>query len=213
MMKTEDLISILAADDVPPAPLRLARIAAVVLGIMAVALALFLWRFGVRDSVMQVMLRPAVAAKTLLPLALCGIALSFTLMQLRPGAVRAVRLRWLALPLAMAAGLWLWAFSTLPEGVRFAEVSPFSLTECLGLISSLSLLPLGVLLLMMRQGASAAPVQAGAMAGLGVASGIAAGYSLFCVMDNPLFYVTWYGVAIAAITALGAVAGGWLLRW
>jgi hypothetical protein len=51
------------------------------------------------------------------------------------------------------------------------------------------------------------------MAGLGVAGGIAAGYSLFCVMDNPLFYVTWYGVAIAAVTALGGLAGGWLLRW
>lgn len=213
MMKTEDLISILVADEVPPEPLRLSRIAAVVLMIMAVAVTLFLWRFGIRDSVMQVMQRPVVAAKTLLPVALCGIALSFTLMQLRPGAVRAVRLRWLALPLAVAAGLWLWAFSTLPAGVRFAEVSPFSLTECLGMISGLSLLPLGVLLLMMRQGASVAPVRAGAMAGLGVASGITAGYSLFCVMDNPLFYVTWYGVAIAAITALGALAGGTLLRW
>ena len=145
MMKTEDLISILVADEVPPEPLRLSRIAAVVLMIMAVAVTLFLWRFGIRDSVMQVMQRPVVAAKTLLPVALCGIALSFTLMQLRPGAVRAVRLRWLALPLAVAAGLWLWAFSTLPAGVRFAEVSPFSLTECLGMISGLSLLPLGVL--------------------------------------------------------------------
>jgi len=65
----------------------------------------------------------------------------------------------------------------------------------------------------MRRGASAAPMRAGAMAGLGVAGGIAAGYSLFCVMDNPLFYVTWYGVAIAAVTALGGLAGGWLLRW
>lgn len=213
MMKTEDLIGILAADSVPPPMLRPKRIAAVVLVMMAVAVALFLWRFGVRDSVAQAMMQPQVAAKTLLPLALCAIALPFALVQMRPGAAQVVRLRWLGLPLGAAAGLWLWAFATLPPEARFAEVSPFSLTECLGLISGLSLLPLGVLLLMMRRGASAAPMQAGAMGGLGVAGGIAAGYSLFCVMDNPLFYVTWYGVAIAAITALGAVAGGWLLRW
>lgn len=213
MMKTEDLISILAADSAPPAALRPTRIAAVVLAVMAVAVALFLWRFGVRDTVAQAMMRPQVAAKTLLPLALCAIALPFALVQLRPGAAQVVRLRWLAVPFAAAAGLWLWAFATLPSEARFADVSPFSLTECLGLITSLSLLPLAVLLMMMRRGASAAPMRAGAMAGLGVASGIAAGYSLFCVMDNPLFYVTWYGVAIATITALGALAGGWLLRW
>lgn len=213
MMKTEDLISMLAADTVPPPTLRPKRIAAVVLVVMAVAVMLFLWRFGVRDTLGQALMQPQVAAKTLLPLALCAIALPFALVQMRPGAVQVVRLRWLAVPLAVALGLWLWAFASLPPEARFADVSPFSLTECLGLISSLSLLPLGVLLVMMRRGASAAPVQAGAMAGLGVASGIAAGYSLFCVMDNPLFYVTWYGVAIAAITALGALAGGWLLRW
>lgn len=213
MMKTEDLIGILAADSAPPAPLRLSRIAVVVLGVMAVVVVLFLWYFGIRDALGQVVLRPEVAAKTLLPLAVCAIALPFALVQLRPGAAQAARLRWLALPMVVAAGLWLWAFVTLPAGARFADVSPFSLTECLGLISSLSLLPLGLLLWMMRRGASAAPVQAGAMAGLGVASGIAAGYSLFCVMDNPLFYVTWYSVAIAAITALGGVMGGWLLRW
>lgn len=213
MMKTEELISVLAADNAPAAPLRPKRIAAVVLVVMAVAVTLFLWQFGMRDSAAQAMMRPQVAAKTLLPLALCGMALSFTLAQMRPGAAQVVRLRWLLVPLGVAAGLWLWAFATLPAEARFADVSPFSLTECLGLISSLSLLPLGLLLAMMRRGASAAPVQAGAMAGLGVASGIAAGYSLFCVMDNPLFFVTWYGVAIGAITALGALAGGWLLRW
>jgi hypothetical protein len=213
MMKTEDLIGILAADSAPPARLRPKRIAAVVLVVMAVSVTLFLWRFGIRDSVAQAMMQPQVAAKTLLPLALCAIALPFALVQMRPGAAQVVRLRWLAVPLSMAAGLWLWAFATLPPEARFAEVSPFSLTECLGLISSLSLLPLGVLLLMMRRGASGAPVRAGAMAGLGVAGGVAAGYSLFCVMDNPLFYVTWYGVAIAAVTALGGLAGGWLLRW
>ncbi len=51
------------------------------------------------------------------------------------------------------------------------------------------------------------------MAGLVVGAGAATGYSFFCLQDNPLFYVTWYGTAIA----LSAVAGAWLgarrLRW
>jgi hypothetical protein len=214
MMKTEDLIGILAADHVPPAPLRLSRIAVAVLVVMAMAVALFLWRFGIRDALGQAVQRPVVAAKTLVPLAICAVALPMTLMRMRPGLGGAPRLRLLFLPpLLVAAGLWLWAFSALPPEVRFADVSPFSLTECLGFITAMSLLPLGLLLMLMRRGASPAPAWAGALAGLSVASGVAAGYSLFCVMDSPLFYVTWYGVAILIVTALGAVLGGRMLRW
>lgn len=213
-MKTDDLIGMLAADHLPPAPLRLPRIAGVVLVLMAAAVALFLWRFGVRDALGQAIQRPVVAAKMLVPLTICAIALPMALMLMRPDAGSFARMRGLfLLPLAVAAGLWLWAFASLPPDVRFADVSPFALTECLGFITAMSLLPLGALLLLMRRGASPSPARAGAMAGLGVASGVAAGYSMFCVMDNPLFYVTWYGVAILTVTALGAVLGGYVLRW
>jgi hypothetical protein len=41
----------------------------------------------------------------------------------------------------------------------------------------------------------------------------ACGYSLYCVQDNPLFFLTWYGVAILIAMAAGAAIGGRLLRW
>jgi hypothetical protein len=51
------------------------------------------------------------------------------------------------------------------------------------------------------------------LAGLAVAAGAATGYSLFCVQDNPLFFVTWYGAAIVIVAGLCALAGGRVLRW
>lgn len=211
-MKTDDLIGLLAADTVPPAPLRPGRIGAMTMACIVVVAGLFLALAGMREGLAIVMQRPEVVAKTGLPLILFLLVLPWALHQLRPEAGSP---RWVFLlpPLVMAGGLWLWAFATLPPELRFAEVMMSAITECLGLIVLLSLLPLGVLLSLMRQGASAAPMRAGALAGLAVGCGIAAGYSLFCTKDNPIFYVTWYGVAVLLVTGIGALAGRRLLRW
>lgn len=212
MMKTDDLIGLLAADATPPAPLRPGRVAFPVMATMVAVVVLFLALLGVRDGAAQVMLRPEVMAKTVLPLVLFATAMPFALRQLRPETGRP---RWglLVPPLALAAGLWVWAFLALPPPLRFAEWMFWAVAECLGFILLLSLLPLGLLLALMRRGASTDPVRAGALAGLAVGCGIAAGYSLFCTKDNPIFYVTWYGVAILSVTLMGALAGGRLLRW
>ena len=108
---------------------------------------------------------------------------------------------------------WGFGFATLPGAARFAQFTPFAIVECVGLILVIAVLPLWVALRLMAQGAPTRPVLTGAMAGLVVGAGAATGYSFFCLQDNPLFYVTWYGTAIA----LSAVAGAWLgarrLRW
>lgn len=211
-MKTDDLIGLLAADAAPPAPLRPGRIGAAALAGIVVVLGLFLALAGTRQDLAVVLMQPEVAAKTLIPLVLFTLSLPLALAALRPDAKpRAVTS--LVLPGLAALGLWVWAFATLPPEQRFAEVSPFSVGECLGLIVGLSILPLGLLLGLMRQGASLAPGRAGALAGLGVGCGITAGYSLFCTQDNPLFYVTWYGAAILIVTLAGAALGRRLLRW
>ncbi|WP_418903292.1 NrsF family protein [Xanthobacter autotrophicus] len=31
--------------------------------------------------------------------------------------------------------------------------------------------------------------------------------------DSPLFFLTWYSIAVAAVTAVGALVGSRLLRW
>ena len=52
-----------------------------------------------------------------------------------------------------------------------------------------------------------------ALAGLAAGAGAAAGYSLFCTRDNPVFYVPGYGLAIGLVALLGAWAGRRILRW
>lgn len=211
-MRTEELIGLLAADAVPSAPLRPVRIGAAVVAGIALMAGLFLAAAGVRDGLLQVMHRPEVVAKTVLPLLLFVLALPAALRQVRPEAGVP---RWglMLTLLAVGVGLWGWAFATLPPEARFAQWMVWAVAECLGFILLMSVLPLGLLLWQMRRGASIAPMRAGALAGLAVGCGVAAGYSLFCTKDNPIFYVTWYGVAVLIVTGLGAVAGARLLRW
>ena len=90
---------------------------------------------------------------------------------------------------------------------------PFAVAECLGLISLLSIVPVWAGLRLFGKGAVAAPGFAGAVAGFVAGSGVAAGYSLFCTRDNPLFYLVWYSVAIGIATAAGALLGRRMLRW
>ncbi|NBE07683.1 NrsF family protein [Paragemmobacter ruber] len=211
-MKTEDLISILAADATPDAPLRPGQIAAASVLAVVVVVGLFLSLIGVRPALAQALLRPEVAAKAILPLLTCVLVAPVALRQLRPGAAGLPAAR-LLVPLSLAVGLWLWAFMAVPAPLRFAEWMPSAVVECLGLILLLSLVPLWLVLRMMGRGASTAPARAGALAGLAVGCGVAAGYSLFCTKDNPIFYVTFYGAAIGLVTGLGAIAGRRVLRW
>jgi hypothetical protein len=65
----------------------------------------------------------------------------------------------------------------------------------------------------LRHGAPARPALAGAMAGL-ISAGLAATvYASHCTDDSPLFVATWYTIAIAAVTAVGALIGAKVLRF
>jgi hypothetical protein len=65
----------------------------------------------------------------------------------------------------------------------------------------------------LRHGAPARPAVAGAIAGL-VSAGLAATlYAAHCSDDSPLFVVTWYTIATALVTAVGALVGSKVLRF
>jgi hypothetical protein len=84
---------------------------------------------------------------------------------------------------------------------------------CLVAIPSLSLPLLAAALFGLRHGAPARPALAGAMAGL-LSAGLAATlYAAHCSDDSPLFVATWYTLATALVTAIGALAGAKLLRF
>lgn len=209
-MKTHELIDRLSAETALPA-LHPRSIGLQIVTVVGVVSALFLLIAGPRDDLMQAMSKPLVLTKTVLPAVLCLVALALALRLMRPE--RDVRLLPLLLPLGAATGLWIWSYATQAPAQRFADVSVPALAECMGLILLLSALPATLALRWLSRGATTSPRISGALAGLAVAAGAATGYSLFCVQDNPLFFVTWYGAAIVIVAGLCALAGGRVLRW
>ena len=88
-----------------------------------------------------------------------------------------------------------------------------TITTCLVMIPLLSILPVASLLYAVRQGATTAPARAGFVAGLAGSGLSAAIYALHCTEDSPLFYVTWYGLAIMGVTLVSTLIGSRFLRW
>jgi hypothetical protein len=86
-------------------------------------------------------------------------------------------------------------------------------TLCLATIPLLALPVLVATLAVLRRGAPLAPGITGAVAGLFAGGLGAALYAAHCIDDSPLFVAAWYGVAIALVAAVGALAGWKLLRW
>jgi hypothetical protein len=212
MTSTDDLIARLSREPAPP-PLRPASMGLAMAFSILAPVAVFLLVLGTRHGLLQAWSNPIVPFKTILPLVLCALSLPLLLRLLRPGA-RAGSTLWGYAGLALAAlVLWVGDFVLRAPSARFADVSAFSLGECLGSILLLSVIPVLVLLRLVRQGATTAPFLSAGLVGLTAASGVTAGYSLFCTRDNPLFFVTWYGAAILIVTLFSAVLGRRMLRW
>lgn len=211
-MNTEDLIAQLSAAP-PRPPMNQTRMAAMIGVSIAVPLAIFLILAGVRPNIGLAWTNPVVPVKTFLPLGISLLSGALLLRLARPEA-RPGRLPLLfALPGAIVLAMWLGTFLMRSPETRFAEVHLGSLAECLGIIPALSILPTITALRTLAQGASTTPRLSAMLAGLTAASGAAAGYSLFCTRDNPLFFLTWYGVAILFVTLIATHFGKRVLSW
>ena len=102
---------------------------------------------------------------------------------------------------------------TLPRGDWMTALIGQSIPQCLTYITLMSLPILGVTLYVLRSGASPRPALTGAIGGLLSAGAATTVYAVHCTEDSPLFYGLWYVLAMLAISALGALAGGRVLRW
>ena len=212
-MKTEELVNALVVD-LPTAQPRFPRILALSLALgSAIAALLFFAVIGLRPDLAAALSGARVWFKFAFALTLGVASLVLAKRVNEPGVGIG---RWgyalLAAPAVLAIGVALECFLT-PAAEWGARLVGVNAKYCLALIPLLAAAPLASLLLAMRQGAPSSPGWAGALAGL-LAGAIAAGlYATHCPDDSPLFLATWYPLAIAIVTMLGAAIGARVLKW
>lgn len=207
---TEDLIARLAALPVPPPP-RPGRAVGRMAAALALGLGLLVLVFGLRPDLGAALAQPVTLAKTALPLALAAPALWLAFRSARPGAVLPL---WpLGLPALAAVGLVAATAAQTPPAALVPALLGDTAAACLVLVLALALLPLRLGLDGLSRGACLRPALSGGLMGLAAGGVAAAGYALHCTEDSPLFFVTWYGLAILLCGGLGAVLGARRLRW
>lgn len=211
-MKTDDLIRTLAADTLRPVALRTILFAGLVPSLAVAALAVWLV-LGFRADLATAMTTPVSVLRIVLTGTLGLAATRIALLLARPEGSGTVRLWPLAAVAAAALGLLLWAYVTTPAEARQMATFGKTIVICLVSIPLLSILPVASLHVVLRRGATTAPARAGFVAGLAGSGFAAAIYALYCTEDSPLFYVTWYGLAIMAVALVSALIGARTLRW
>ncbi|MFZ5731479.1 MAG: NrsF family protein [Pseudomonadota bacterium] len=212
-MDTDRLIEALAADSETRAK-PVSWMLALALALAApVSTAVFAMQFGPRDDWRAAMRNPFFDLKFVVMIALAVAAAVLVLRLARPGApVR--RISWL---LGIPAGLLGIGVATdlmMPQQSAWStRMMGSNSMICLTVIPLLSLPLLAAALVALRHGAATRPALAGAAAGLMSAALAAVLYAAHCFDDSPLFVITWYSLAIGAVTALGALIGARVLRF
>lgn len=211
-MKTDDLIRLLAADTPVREPLRPAIVMALGIGVVVCAI-LLVFEVHLRRDLASAILTPRVAFKIVETLSVAVLTMVLLERIGRPGVPVATAGRLLLVPLAalvLAIGLEL---ALTPAASWEARLIGRNAGWCLFYIPILSVVPLAALLTAMRRSAPESPTLAGAVAGLTAAGMAAAFYAWHCPDDSPLFIATWYGLACAGVTGVGALLGRRLLAW
>jgi hypothetical protein len=212
-METDQLIRTLAADNAHRARPVGFVLALALLAAVPVSAAMFFAELGVRPDVMTAMRNPFFDLKFAVTLALAIPAIAISLHLSRPEA----SLHGWAWLLLIPAGLLVIGTASemmmpqrLPMMTRLVGTNS---RTCLMAIPLMSLPLLAAALVGLRRGAPTRPAVAGAIAGL-LSAGLAATlYASHCTDDSPLFVATWYTIATALVTAIGAVAGSRVLRF
>jgi len=213
-METDQLIRSLAADNAHRARPVGIVLALVLLSAAPVSLAIFFSELGVRPDVMTAMRNPFFDLKFVVTLALAisGIAISLHLS--RPEA-SLLGWAWLLLiPVGFVAAGIAGEMMMMPQRLpMMTRLVGSNSRLCMTAIPLMSLPLLVAALIGLRHGAPTRPAVAGAIAGL-LSAGLAATlYASHCTDDSPLFVATWYTIATALVTAIGALAGSRVLRF
>jgi hypothetical protein len=212
-MDTDRLIQTLAADnDTHDRPVGVVLAKALLIA-LPVSAAMLLATLGIRPDFMIAMHNPFFDLKFVVTLALALPAIAISLHLSRPEA----SLRgwaWLLLLPVVILALGISGEMMLPQRLpMMTRLVGSNSRVCLTAIPAFSLPLLAAALFGLRHGAPVRPALAGALAGL-LSAGLAATlYAAHCNDDSPLFVATWYTLATALVTAIGALAGAKLLRF
>lgn len=209
-MKTDDLIRALAEDTaVEASPAR--RTLPLLLPAAALSLLLVVVILKPRPDLATALVSFVPAMRHVLSLALFGTAFLAALSLTRPEGQRRT---WpIGLVLAAALALVLWAWATTPPDARLAALMGSSANFCVIAIPLLAIFPTAALFLAFRSGATTRPTLSGALIGLAGGGLGAAVYAVHCTEVSPLFFVTWYGLAVLAVSGISALLGRRILRW
>jgi hypothetical protein len=211
-MKTDDLIHVLAADTHRPSRLQTTLVLGLIPSLAIAFVAVWL-TLGFRADLAVALVTPVSAVRIVLTLVLGLAALRIALTLARPEGQDIAHLWPLVGVGSVALGLLVWAYVATPEEARQMAVVGKTMTTCLVMIPLLSILPVAALLATLRRGATTAPARSGFVAGLAGSGLVTAIYALYCIEDSPLFYVTWYGLAILGVALVSTVLGARVLRW
>ena len=212
-METDQLIRTLAADNAHRARPVGFVLALWLLAAAPVSVAMLLAGLGVRPDVITAMHNPFFDLKFLVTLALAVPAIAISLHVSRPE----VSLQGWAWLLLIPAGLLLTGIASemmLPQRLpMMTRLVGNNSRLCMTAIPLMSLPFLAAALIGLRHGAPTRPAVTGAIAGL-LSAGLAATlYASHCTDDSPLFVATWYTIATALVSAIGALAGSRVLRF
>jgi hypothetical protein len=212
-MDTDQLIRTLAADNAHHASKVGAVLTLSLLVAAPLTILIFATFLGVRPDVMSAMHNPFFDMKFAVTLSLAIPAIVISLHLSRPEALMRSWGWLLLLPLALlavAVGGEMMMAPAIPMAMRLVGKNS---RVCLSAIPAMSLPLLAGALFGLRHGAPSRPALAGALAGL-LSAGLAATlYASHCTDDSPLFVATWYTLATALVTALGALVGAKVLRY
>lgn len=212
-MDTDQLIRTLAADNAHRAPRVGALMTTGLLVAAPFSILIFATFLGVRPDVMAAMHNPFFDTKFAVTLSLAIPAIIISLHLSRPEALMRGWGWLLLLPvglLAVAIGSEAMMAPAMPMTMRLVGKNS---RWCMSAIPAMSLPLLAGALFGLRHGAPSRPALAGALAGL-LSAGLAATlYASHCTDDSPLFVATWYTIATAIVTAIGAAVGSKVLRY
>ncbi|RIX77717.1 NrsF family protein [Acidovorax cavernicola] len=213
-MKTDELVSLLAADVTPVRQHATTRHLGLALGAgLLVSLLIVTLGYGLRTDLALVVFWPAFWIKLVFLVALGWSGFFITHRLARPGVRAGAAMLGFALPLA---ALWLAALATWLQAAP-PERMPLLLGDtwksCIFSILLVSAPMVATALAALRTLAPTRPALAGAAVGAMAGGAGAAVYALHCPELALPFLAVWYVGGVAATIAISAALGARLLRW